>query len=842
MAANKEMKTLNGYEIVDAKAREEKLDKQQGTENSEKLLYIGDDGTVSMLTLADGLKIVKKTGKNIIKEEWGNGLYNETGWVDNGTGKSWATVKELTPVEPNGTYNISFAELLSGGAMYLYQFNADRSLISSEIILYVNLTRSRSFTVTDETRYVSFGIYMSGGVYWEDLIVKNLQLEVGTTESDYESYTITDVSIAVDDTDFERLSKEMEFFRETLIGNETVEKTGNWISEKVYSETITVESDADEVIHVGKNLFYFSESMSDYINTYNVVSINAEEQTMTLTMKASGATRVFRDRLIPATKGDKFTLSVDFISHNTKAANPLLMVYDAEGNILDSGCTGTYNTYYKAYLGRDGALGDPYTFEITGENVAFVKAGFSMQTGNGIGVDEICTVRVQFEKNDAPTEWEASKEKVVRLDDGHANTTAYEGLNILYSETGAMITVKWINMKVAMSVNGKTGDINLTADDVGALPIGYEPESTIVRRNSDIIPVVSAASRYAHNANGNWNVSKQLTMLVTTDMHNDKTRYESALLFQDALKEIDFGISLGDMMGSHFSDNDGTWFTAPALSSAKKVYPVIGNHDAGESDLVSKAATKQQQFDKFFAPLIDKLEMPNLTKTYYSVDTGYGVTLIVLDAFDMPDTLLNENTFSVTRGVSCFSQEQIDWFITTLAAIPADSHVLIATHFLVDPVDLVDGVWTQDNAADEAGVDGVHSGLIADIVDAWMRGAAFAKTYTVTNTYIPNITVNADFTKRGTGVFAGYVHGHTHVDYIAKVAAHPEQNVYSFASSANDAYQNSKSDLPREIGAKTEDCITTLTVDTISRTVKLVRIGSRLTFDMVQRDMISIDY
>lgn len=368
--------------------------------------------------------------------------------------------------------------------------------------------------------------------------------------------------------------------------------------------------------------------------------------------------------------------------------------------------------------------------------------------------------------------------------------------------------------------------------------------SAIVSRNKDVLPLVKAAARCGFNKDGKYDAAKQLTILATTDLHKDVTRYMSALKYMDEVEQIDFGICLGDMMGSYFSDNDGKWFTDNVNSAIKEFYPLIGNHDAGNTASTTTSATKQQQFDKFFAPVLSKLGLDGLTKTYYSVNTNYGVTLIALDCHDVPDTLSNDTTFAVNRKDIGYSQAQVDWLISTLAAVPADNHVIVAVHNTYDPATMVEGAWTQSghmNDTYESLND--YPDMIPAIINAWQNGETLSKTYVpAKNAAQPTLTVNADFSTRGAGVFAGYLRGHTHRDYIAKMTSFPTQNIYCFSATCHDNYQNFSSDLPRLNDDKSEDCITVVAVDKVSRKVKLVRIGSNVTFDMVRRDMIAVSY
>ena len=139
--------------------------------------------------------------------------------------------------------------------------------------------------------------------------------------------------------------------------------------------------------------------------------------------------------------------------------------------------------------------------------------------------------------------------------------------------------------------------------------------------------------------------------------------------------------------------------------------------------------------------------------------------------------------------------------------------------------------------------------LLQDVVNAWVNGASITKTYELTpypSLYdvddFSALTVDADFSTRGMGIFVSFILGHGHSDTYAKVTAYEGLNVLTFASSANDNYQNANTDLPRIEGTKLEDCITVLSVDTTHQLVKLVRVGSNKTINMTDRTVFEYGY
>ena len=377
--------------------------------------------------------------------------------------------------------------------------------------------------------------------------------------------------------------------------------------------------------------------------------------------------------------------------------------------------------------------------------------------------------------------------------------------------------------------------------------IAVETVDWIVEWNADVKPYVDASCSYGINAFGEKNHYNKFCMLVSTDLHRDDNRLSSAVEYLNAIDSIDAGCCLGDMQASNYADNDGTWYTSIVNQSEKPFYTVIGNHDIGNTNLTSKSATTSQAFEKFIQPTLSKVGLPDLNKTYYSVDNiEHKITTVVLNAYDTPDTLLDNDTFSVNKKVEAYSQAQLDWLIGTLNDVPSDWTVVVLTHNFYDEANPIECNFTTPgkNIGENSSSYGAVN-IIPDIVQAWIEGTPINETYepkSEYSQYLNDLQVNADFSTRGTGNFACYISGHVHFDVISKCTKYPNQLICTFLSSSSDDWQNFASDLPKVEGTKTIDTLTTIAIDTELRLINLVRIGSNVTRRMVKRDMISLSY
>lgn len=375
--------------------------------------------------------------------------------------------------------------------------------------------------------------------------------------------------------------------------------------------------------------------------------------------------------------------------------------------------------------------------------------------------------------------------------------------------------------------------------------MGREDNSIFVR-NRDVEHIVNAAAGLGVYGHGEAK-PKRLALLVSTDIHRCTQPLHNAVDYLNGMDALDAGLCLGDIQGANFVETDASWYYLEVNQSKKPFYTVIGNHDCGNNAKKEVAATKPEVLEKFIRTTRGPMRMPDIDKTYYAVNFDeYKVSLIVLDNYCAPEDRDENGDFIIYRGAECIDQEQVDWLVEALKAVPQGYHLLVARHGYPDSAVKVECDWTQVRG----GLEGEKSPygkseLVPDLINAWMRGDKLTKQYEPEDNYggiVPTLRVEADFSERGEGVFISYLIGHYHRDMLAKSAVYPEQNIVSFAAGANDDWQNWGCDLPRYRNTKAEDCLTVVAVDTASRRVHLVRVGSNITLDLVDRTYTSLSY
>lgn len=360
---------------------------------------------------------------------------------------------------------------------------------------------------------------------------------------------------------------------------------------------------------------------------------------------------------------------------------------------------------------------------------------------------------------------------------------------------------------------------------------------------ADDLTRVYSSARYGYNAAGTFNKNKRFAMLVTTDIHRSADELKKAIDILNDNDVFDCGISLGDMQASSYSDNDGTWYTNVVNQSQKPFYTVLGNHDVVNYTTPSLGGTPSQAFNKFINPTLSVMGMSNLTVPYYYKQfDDYKICIVFLNNYDAPTDTDENGDYIVNRAAEALSQGQINWFINTLRSIPSDYHLIIARHSFPGDNEKFESEWSQNGTLSGDRIVYEDNDIISDIVNAWINGSTFEKTYSPLNGFelCPVLNVTADFSSRGKGNFIAHLVGHSHKDLICKSTKYNNQIIIGFCATAFDSWQNEALDLPRVAETKTQTAITALTYDRAEKTIRLVRIGSNLTFNLQKREYTTI--
>lgn len=356
----------------------------------------------------------------------------------------------------------------------------------------------------------------------------------------------------------------------------------------------------------------------------------------------------------------------------------------------------------------------------------------------------------------------------------------------------------------------------------------------IIKLNNDVKCAVDACSSYGIQD------KHTLSMLITTDIHSTSCiEVVNAVKYLNTIDSIDIGLCLGDEALSYYTDSAVGWVNA-VQGSNKPFYNILGNHDCGNSKSLTNATTVANAFEKWVKPTTS---IEGLTTPYYKVDfANHKMTLIFLNNYDTPDTI-EDGQYKVSRAAEVISQTQIDWLLGVLDNVPSDYTVVIFRHSFPDANTWYDCNFASYNKTFYGATVGCYTDIIPDIVNAWKNGTSLVKTYSPQISDVTEIvTINHDFTSRGSGKFACYVVGHVHKDIVAKSTTYPDQIAIGFEATCYSEWINSDGDLPRVTNEKSQDAITVLSINTSAKLIKLARVGSNKTVRMVDRTMIAIPY
>lgn len=344
--------------------------------------------------------------------------------------------------------------------------------------------------------------------------------------------------------------------------------------------------------------------------------------------------------------------------------------------------------------------------------------------------------------------------------------------------------------------------------------------------------------KHRHDGNQNTftgtNVSDNLLVLAhISDVHNDPSAYTRYITFLNANTDIcNAGIVSGDLV-----DAGVAWMYEEMvgceenLSEGATLIKCVGNHE--RQGMTSAEVYSALHLDT------------NTGKNYYYIDYAeQKIRVICLDQYDV-----DSSDSSIAQATAHYTQTQINWLISTLKDAAQNEYAVIIVYHSCNEIgfpEYNESGFCQDRTYS------MHSSptsgtIIADIVNAWQNGIAIDATYEVSD-ISDTLIVNDTFAEAGT--FICYICGHEHIDYIGYFKKYPKQLVCivqgavveSTTRAESVAHWQSMYDTPRVPGTSTVDSINVYAIDTVSKLLKVVKIGSTLTDKFVPRSFATFKY
>lgn len=380
----------------------------------------------------------------------------------------------------------------------------------------------------------------------------------------------------------------------------------------------------------------------------------------------------------------------------------------------------------------------------------------------------------------------------------------------------------------------------------------------VILMNTDAIKYIDIFRSCNSSANTK-DENKYAVITHATDVHGDTTRLENVLKFSEYIGS-DFNIISGDLTA--YEVNTGYSAVIETINKYPEVTSLLttGNHDV--KGLSRDISGDLKKFNELYKDIYERnyvvTEVVNgQTSTwYYGDDATHKLRVICLDNFER----LGAGNGNWQMH---YNQSQINFFINALKSLDEGWSVIVTYHSTEVPLtnssptgttgdSFYNSNWRYTSTCEQDYIGTV----IRDIVDAFIGRENLSQTYTQANTYQTDgvttkayIEVNADFTD-AKGTFVAHMTGHFHNDAVCEMPGATYKQIVlnqtcTTANIGNEggySYLSDLSDLPRSRESVTQDAFNTYIIDTDTKTIKIVRVGSNLTTTLTNRRYMSISY
>ena len=258
-------------------------------------------------------------------------------------------------------------------------------------------------------------------------------------------------------------------------------------------------------------------------------------------------------------------------------------------------------------------------------------------------------------------------------------------------------------------------------------------------------------------------------------------------------KYIDDLINTGDTVLGLYTDGVAGY---EAIDGVGDIINVIGNHDTREGD-DWQAHIGLDAYNLLIAPHVASW---GVTQPADAATEGY--------CYFYKDYAA-KNIRAVFVDIMGYDSTEDTWLASVLAsAKEAGYHVVIFVHF----------AGARSTSEEE---EAVFSKVACNYTSLYPLGTSSeGLTGYNSGAYMMNDTV-ADFITAG-GKFIGFVQGHYHTDFVAKVAKYPGQLIYSIGA----AKAGEMRDFNHVVGTRDQDEFQIVSIDTVNTIVKLFKVGA----------------
>jgi len=323
-----------------------------------------------------------------------------------------------------------------------------------------------------------------------------------------------------------------------------------------------------------------------------------------------------------------------------------------------------------------------------------------------------------------------------------------------------------------------------------------DPTSINVLNQKDIYePIIKSMKKADKNT---------FVMCHFSDIHGSRENGERLFEFLDNYKsDLDCIFCSGDVVSDTYHDDFSYW----GELDTKDVMFCIGNHDSTREDGTVPA---KECFERYLSPYVEGWDVVRPStcqdeKCYYYKDyEAFGLRLVFLDSIH-------------------FDEEQKEWMNAVLEECLGNGlSVICICHFPPGKI--------------------THSGNCFDSYNycSWMEDGSFAKP--IWDFGAAAAPVVNSFIERG-GKFVTWLFGHIHIDICGYVKDFPNQFCVGVAETLwRDNYTGTFSDIERKYGEKSQDLFNIVGVNTVDKTICLLRVGADFTRENTERFKLKWNY
>ena len=311
-----------------------------------------------------------------------------------------------------------------------------------------------------------------------------------------------------------------------------------------------------------------------------------------------------------------------------------------------------------------------------------------------------------------------------------------------------------------------------------------------------------------------------LVIAHLSDIHGNWTNVMRFLRFCDHYgSKIQVRLNTGDTVESWLYNGSGKSGGAEkyaAIEGVESILCAIGNHDTAlyNSGTWSwREYAGKVAYDAFFAPHISNwgVVQPSGAEEngfcyYYKDYADKDVRLVVTDVMGYGDT-------------------QDAWLASVLSDARTNGyHVVIGTHF-------------AGGRPSGEGNNPAFEKVASNYTTLYEMGTTASGLHTFApESYKMMDTV--DSFQRAGGIFVGYIQGHYHADFVAKVAKYPSQLIYSIGATK----AGETRDYSHGVGTRDQDEFQIVSIDTYGKLVKLYKVGANVDRYARHKNAICINY